>query len=213
MTSPIAGIAGRALQSEGSLVAANTDASLLTTVTQVQPIWVRFPLAEGDYNRIRGASRDARVQIVGEDGKVRADHGRLNYTGIAVDPKMGAVEMRAQFPNPGMRWLPGQFLKVRVLAGEQSAMLVPQAAVLQTEQSKIVMTVGPDHKVVPKPVQTANWVGSDIVVMGGLAEGDQVIVDNLVKVRPGAPVSPHPAGEPSAPPAGAPASPASAAKR
>ncbi len=75
-------------------------------------------------------------------------------------------------------------------------MLVPQAAVLQTDQARLVMTVGPDNKVVPKPVQTANWIGSDMVVTGGLAEGDEVIVDNLVKLRPGATVAPHaPAAE------------------
>ena len=192
---PIAGITGRALRSEGSLVTANTDSSLLTTISQVNPIWVRFPLAESDYNRVRGAQRDTRVQLVGDDGQVVADNGRLNFSGTTVDPKMGAVQMRAEFPNPGTRWLPGQFAKVRVLAGAQKAMLVPQTAVLNSEQSRMVMTVGPDNKAVPKPIQTASWVGDDIVVVGGLKEGDAVIVDNLIKVRPGAPVSPHAPGE------------------
>jgi membrane fusion protein (multidrug efflux system) len=112
------------------------------------------------------------------------------------------VQLRAEFPNPQARWLPGQFVKVRVLAGEQIAMLVPQSAVIQTEQARMVMTVGADNKVAPKPVQTANWIGSDIVVTGGLEDGDAVIVDNLVKVRPGATVQPHAPGEA---PAGAPA--------
>ena len=192
---PIAGITGRALRSEGSLVTANTDTALLTTLSQVNPIWVRFPLAESDYNRVRGAQRSARVQLLGDDGQVLADNGRLNFAGTTVDPKMGAVQMRAEFPNPGTRWLPGQFVKVKVLAGEQSAILIPQTAVLNSEQSRIVMTVGPDNKVVPKPIQTTSWLGQDIVVVGGLKEGDAVIVDNLIKVRPGAPVSPHAPGE------------------
>ncbi|HET7403425.1 MAG TPA: HlyD family secretion protein, partial [Usitatibacter sp.] len=81
-----------------------------------------------------------------------------------------------------------------VLAGEQNAILVPQNAVLQTEQAKMVMTVGADNKVAPKTVQTGNWIGSDMIITSGLAEGDQVIVDNLVKVRPGSPVQPHPPG-------------------
>jgi membrane fusion protein (multidrug efflux system) len=190
VSAPIAGITGRALRSEGSLVTANTDSSLLTTITQVNPIWIRFPLAETDFNRIRGAERQAKVQIVGEDGAVVADNGRLNFTGTTVDAKTGAVQMRAEFRNPGTRWLPGQFAKVRVLAGEQTAILVPQVALLQNDQSRVVMTVGPENKVVPKPVQTANWIGQDAVVIGGLAEGDTVIVDNLVKVRPGATVQP-----------------------
>ena len=195
ISAPIAGITGRALRSEGSLATANTDSAFLTTITQVNPIWVRFPLAETDYNRLRGGSRNARVQIIGEDGAVVADNGRLNFTGSTVDTKFGAVQLRAEFANPTLRWLPGQFAKVRVLAGEQNAMRVPQSAVLQTDQAKVVMTVGPDNKVTPKPVQTANWIGNDMIVTSGLAEGDLVIVDNLVKLRPGAAVAPHAPGE------------------
>jgi membrane fusion protein, multidrug efflux system len=213
VSAPISGITGRALRSEGSLVTANTDSSLLTTLTQVNPIWVRFPLAESDFKRLRGGEREARVQLVDDAGKVVADHGRLNFTSSTVDPKLGAVQLRAEFPNPQMKWLPGQFAKVRILAGEQDAMLVPQGAVLQSEQSRLVMTVGPDNKVVPKPVQTANWIGNDMVVTGGLAEGDRVIVDNLMKTRPGAIVQPHAPGEAPAAAAPAPANaPAKAAK-
>jgi membrane fusion protein (multidrug efflux system) len=195
VTAPISGITGRALRSEGSLVNANTDSSLLTTLTQVNPIWVRFPLAEGDFKRVRGAEHETNVQLVDDAGRIVADHGRLNFTSSTVDPRLGAVQLRAEFPNPQMKWLPGQFAKVRILAGQQEAMLVPQGAVLQSEQSRLVMTVGPDNKAVPKPVQTANWIGSDMVVIGGLAEGDRVIVDNLMKVRPGAAVKPQAAGE------------------
>ena len=196
VTAPIGGITGRALQSEGSLVTANSEASLLTTVTQVNPIWVRFPLAEPDYNRLRGGDqRAARVNLVAENGNVLAENGRLNFASTTVDAKTGAVDMRAEFPNPGTRWLPGQFVKVHLLAGDQTAILVPQNAVVQTDQARLVMTVGPDNKVVPKPVQTANWIGNDMVVTSGLAEGDKVIVDNLVKVRPGAVVAPHAPGE------------------
>jgi membrane fusion protein (multidrug efflux system) len=196
VTAPIGGITGRALHSEGSLVTANTESSLLTTVTQVNPIWVRFPLAQADYNRVRGGDpRAARVNLVNEDGKVIAEGGKLNFASTSVDAKTGAVDLRAEFPNPGTKWLPGQFVKVHLLAGDQNAILVPQNALVQTDQSKIVMTVGPDNKVVPKPVQTANWIGDDMVITSGLAAGDKVIVDNLVKVRPGAPVSPHAPGE------------------
>jgi membrane fusion protein (multidrug efflux system) len=211
LKAPIAGITGRALKSEGSLVAANTD--LLTTLTQVSPIWVRFPLAEDDFNRVRGAQRSTRVQIVGDDGKVVADNGRLNFAGTTVDAKLGAVQMRAEFPNPGTRWLPGQFAKVRILAGEQTAILVPQSAVLQTEQSRAVMVVGPENKVVSRPIQTASWIGGDIVVIGGLKDGDQVIVDNLIKVRPGATVAPHAPGAAPAPAEATPAAAQPAAKQ
>jgi membrane fusion protein (multidrug efflux system) len=190
ITAPIGGITGRALKSEGSLVTANTDASLLTTLTQVNPVWVRFSLAESDYERLRGKEKGARVQLIAEDGSVAAANGKLNFTGSTVDTKVGAVQLRAEFPNPGNHWMPGAFAKVRILAGEQPGMLVPQAAVMQGDQSRQVMTVGAGNKVAIKPVQTAGWIGADIVITSGLAEGDLVIVDNLVKLRPGAVVQP-----------------------
>jgi membrane fusion protein (multidrug efflux system) len=190
ITAPIGGVTGRALRSEGSLINANTESSLLTTMTQVNPVWVRFSLAENDYERLRGNEKRARVQIVGEDNTVVADNGKLNFTGSTVDTKIGAVQLRAEFANPGNRWMPGAFAKVRILAGEQPGMLVPQVAILQDAQSRIVMTVGPENKVTPKQVQTSGWIGADTVITSGLAEGDVVIVDNLVKLRPGVVVQP-----------------------
>ena len=201
VSAPISGVTGRAQRSEGSLVTANTDSSLLTTLTQVNPIWVRFSVAEPDYNRVRGAERYARVQIVSDsDNKILADNGKLNFTASTVDTKLGTVQLRAEFPNANLKWLPGQFVKVRVLAGEQDAILVPQQAILQNEQSRIVMTAGPDGKAASRSVKIANWIGSNAVVTSGLADGDVVIIDNLVKVRPGSLVAPH---EPGAAPAAA----------
>ena len=186
VTAPIGGIASRAVRSEGSLVSANTD--LLTTITQVNPVWVRFALAEADFDRIRRTERRAEVQILNRDGSVEAAGGRLNFAGSTVDPKLGTVQLRAEFPNPGLKWLPGQFVRVQILAGEQQAFLVPQAAVVQTEQARFVWTVGADGKAIMRPIQTANWVGADWVVTGGLNAGDAVIIDNLMKLKPGAPV-------------------------
>ncbi|HUQ28882.1 MAG TPA: efflux RND transporter periplasmic adaptor subunit [Usitatibacter sp.] len=190
ITAPIGGVTGRALRSEGSLVNANTESSLLTTMTQVNPVWVRFSLAENDYERLRGNEKQARVQLVADDGTVAADNGKLNFTGSTVDTKVGAIQLRAEFANPGNRWMPGAFTKVRILAGDQPGMLVPQQAIMQGDQSRQVLTVGPDNKVTVKTVQTGGWLGSDTIITSGLAEGDMVIVDNLVKLRPGAVVQP-----------------------
>ncbi|HUL94746.1 MAG TPA: efflux RND transporter periplasmic adaptor subunit [Usitatibacter sp.] len=191
ITAPISGVTGRAQRSEGSLISAGTDSALLTTLTQVNPIWVRFSLAEPDFTRIRGAERGARVQLVDEQNQVIAENGKLNFAASTVDTKLGTVQLRAEFPNPNGKWLPGQFAKVRILAGEQNAILVPQSAILQSEQSRVVMTVGPDGKAVQRPVKIASWIGSDTVITAGLSDGDVVILDNLVKVRPGTPVQPH----------------------
>jgi len=203
---PISGITGRAIRSEGSLLTANTETALLTTLTQVQPIWVRFSLAEPDQERIRGNEKRARVNILDEKGAVAAENGRLNFAGSTVDPKLGTVQLRAELPNPRERWLPGQFVKVQILAGEQEAFLIPQAAVVQTEQTRAVWLVGPDGKALQRPIQTAGWVGSDWLVTGGLSPGDKVIVDNLIKMRPGVAVQPR-AADAATPAGAAPATP------
>ncbi len=205
VSAPIGGIASRAIRSEGSLVSANTD--LLTTLTQVNPIWVRFSLAESDFERIRGKSKNIRVNILDRDGSVAAGKGKINFLGSTVDPKLGTVQLRAEFSNAGMQWLPGHFLKVQILAGEQEAFLVPQTAVTQTEQGHMVW-LAEDGKAQPRIVKTANWVGSDWIVTDGLKSGDTVIVDNLMKLRAGAAVAPHEAGAmpvTAAPPADKPA--------
>ena len=202
---PLSGITGRAVRSEGSLVTANTESSLLTTLTQVDPIWVRFSLAASDFDRIRGAAKRAQVKLLASDGTVAASNGRLNFSGTTVDPKIGTVQLRAEFNNPGVKWLPGQFVKVQILAGEQEAFLVPQAAVVQTEQDRLVWVAGPDGKANLRPVKTANWIGANWVVTGGLKAGESVIVDNLMKLRPGASVQPlAPGAAPPQAPAGAP---------
>src|SRR5690606_15855918 len=119
----IRGITGRAVRSEGSLVTANTESTLLTTLTQVDPIWVRFSLAFSDFERIRSTAREARVDLLHDDGRVAAKGGRLNFAASTIDPTLGTVEMRAEIRNEAHAWLPGQFVKVRVLAGEQEAFL------------------------------------------------------------------------------------------
>ena len=119
--------------------------------------------------------------------------GKLNFLATNIDTTLGTQALRAEFDNPDGLLLPGQFVRVRLLTGERDgAFLVPQAAVLQTEQGTLVMTIGAENKVAPRPVQAGEWYGKDWVILGGLKAGDKVIVDNLIKLRPGAPVEPHP---------------------
>lgn len=186
VTAPIGGITSLAVRSEGSLVTANTD--LLTTITQVDPIWVLFSLPEADFDRIHGYEQRAQVHLLDRNGAVSARNGRLNFAGSRVDAKLGTVQLRAEFRNANERWLPGQFVRVQILAGEQEAFLVPQAAVQQNEQTKIVWVIDKNDKATTRPIETGHWIGSDWVVTGGLAAGDVVIVDNLIKLRPGIPV-------------------------
>lgn len=184
VTAPIAGVTGRAERSPGSLV---TPADgLLTRISQTDPLWVRFSFSESERARLNGA-RNATVRLLGPDGKPSGPEGRLNFTGSTVDARLGTVQLRAAFPNPDLAVLPGQFVRAQVLAGSEAAWLVPQAAVMTGDQGKMVWTLK-DGKATPTPIEVGGWVGQDWAVRKGLQDGDQVIVDNLLKIRPGAPV-------------------------
>lgn len=186
VVAPIAGVTGRALHSEGSLVTANTDSSLLTTLSQTHPIWVRFALSEGEHDSLRRAdSENASVQLVLSGGKTYAAQGRLNFAGSTVDRSTGTVQLRAEFPNPKLEVLPGQFATVRVEAGTQQVIAVPQAAVVQGSQGRFVWTVGADGKATQRTVETGAWIDHDWIIRSGLKAGDTVIVDNLMKLSPG----------------------------
>ena len=208
---PIAGLTGRAEKSQGSLVSP-TD-GLLTRVTQTDPIWVRFSFSESELARLRSGKAGA-VKLLSAEGKPLGSSGKLNFEGSTVDPQLGTVQLRAEFANPDLAVLPGQFVRAQVNAGEERAYIVPQAAIINGERGKAVWTVK-DGKALPAPVEVGAWVGDGWAVRKGLSEGDTVIVDNLLKLRPGAPVAPHAASAPTAAasaPAAAQPAPAAASK-
>lgn len=205
VNAPIAGTTARSERSVGSLVNPTTD-SLLTRISVTDPIWVRFSFPESDWQRLRERSGDATVTVVLPDGRTYPVTGRLNFAGTSVDPRLGAVQMRAAFANPDRALLPGQFVRARVQIGEQQAFVVPQAAVQTSDQGRFVWVVGPQGTAQPRPVRAGSWAGSGWVIHEGLAPGDRVIVDNLLKLRPNAPVAPQAAATPGAaptPPSGA----------
>lgn len=191
VTAPISGVSGRAQHSEGSLVSAGSPTSLLTTVTVTNPIWVRFAFSETETQQLRAAGDHATVRAILPDGSVYATVGELNFAGSTVDATTGTVPVRAEFANPKLVLLPGQFVRLKVTTGEQQAFLIPQSALFQGDQGKVVFIVSPQNTVAPKPVKTDGWSGHDWVVTKGLQAGDKVITDNLMKLRPGAPVAPH----------------------
>ena len=203
VTAPVAGTTGRAVKSEGNLISAGGD-GLLTSIYQLNPIWVRFSLGESDLARFAGGRISARevtgVELLLANGSVYTGQGKLNFLASTIDTTLGTQALRAEFANADKQLLPGQFVRVRLLTGERDGVfLVPQSAVLQSEQGALVMLAGADNKVAPRPVQTGEWRGRDWVILGGLQAGDKVIVDNLMKLRPGVPVAPHPPAPPGAP--------------
>jgi membrane fusion protein, multidrug efflux system len=104
--------------------------------------------------------------------------------------------LRAEFANPRGQLLPGQFVRVEVTAGQRDGVyLVPQTAVVQTEKGFLLFVLDKDGKAAIRPVQTGNWIGADWMILAGLNPGDRVVADNLLKLRPGAQVTPVTAAE------------------
>lgn len=201
VTSPLSGIAGRFEFSEGALVNANT--SLLTKVSQISPIWVRFSLSDNELSQIGGylsLTKVKEVQLILPSGEEYPKKGQLNFAASGIDPALGTQQLRATFDNADKRLLPGQFVRVRVITGQKEGVfVVPQTAVMTNDQGKFVYVANDKNEASIKPIVVGNWVGKDWVVLSGLEAGDKVIVDNLIKIRPGAIVSPHPVGEVPAP--------------
>lgn len=189
VTAPIGGVTGRALQSVGTLVQPANESALLTTITRGDPIWVRFSLSEAEYARLRSTDAktiDVKVELA--DGRTYGAEGKLNFAGSTVDGATGTVQMRAELPNPKGELLPGQYLRVRVIAGTEQAFVVPQTAMMQNDTGRFVWVAGADGKAAPRNVRAGKWLGDGWVVHEGLAAGDTVIVDNLARLRPGTPV-------------------------
>jgi membrane fusion protein (multidrug efflux system) len=198
VTAPIAGVSGRFQFSEGALVAANT--SLLTTVSQISPIWVRFSLSDSEVKAL-GGKLDAKnvksVSLVLSDGSEYKQKGQINFSASQIDPKLGTQQLRASFENADHQLLPGQFVRALISTGSRSGVyLIPQTAVLTGDQGKFVFvaekskegkTVAAVHS-----IKESGWQGQNWVVTEGLKDGDQVLADNLIKIRPGAAVNPHP---------------------
>lgn len=193
---PSDGMAGRFVLSEGALVSANT--TLLTTIVKTSPIWVRFSLSDHELAQLGGMLNSKTVKginLILQDGTEYPESGKLNFSASEIDPLLGTQQLRASFKNADKRLVPGQFVRVRITTGTQEGVfLVPQTAVLSGEHGKFVWVVGKNEAgktvATPAPIKVGSWHGQDWVVLGGLKAGDQVIVNNLIKIRPGAEVAP-----------------------
>lgn len=194
--SPANGVAGRFVLSEGALVNANT--SLLTTIVQVSPIWVRFSLSESELTPLGGYISEKSIKdirLVLPNGQEYSGSGKLNFAASVIDPALGTQQLRAEFENKDHQLLPGQFVRARVVTGQRDGVfLVPQTAVLTGDQGKFVFVVdqSPEGKSIAtvRPVEVGTWLGQQWIILNGLKEGEQVIVDNLIKLRPGVEVKP-----------------------
>jgi len=196
---PISGLIGDTLVPVGGLVTTNS-AQPLTTIVPVDPIWVRFKVSEAEYLafRKRGPLTQVPLTLVLADGSEFPQKGQIENTVNQVDPKTGTLEFQARFPNPQHTLLPGQFGKVRFQTDvRKGAILVPQRAVQQLQNTQAVFVVGPANKVESRAVTTAERVGDAWIVTQGLKSGDRIIVEGQLRVRPGMAVNPLPYQPPS----------------
>jgi RND family efflux transporter, MFP subunit len=228
VTAPIDGRAGQQQVTEGALVGSG-EATLLTTIDQIDPLYVNFTMSVASMEQMRRAQSSgsvtlaepdkASVQVTLPDGSAYGEPGVLNFSDTTVNPATGAVNLRATIPNPKHSLLPGMYVTLKANLGQQhKVFLVPQPSVQRDTVGAYVMTVGNDGKVVRKDVSTGDMSGGNWVVTGGLAAGDQVVVSGIQNVKAGAPAKASPwhaapaGGSSSASAQGASASPSSGSK-
>ncbi len=195
--SPIGGLIGRSQVSEGTLVSGSQ--MLLTTVTQTDPIKLRFGIPDTDQMRWRGEAASGTLQLPQKgafdvevhlaDGSVHPRKGKLVFSDTRVSGNTGTVEAEAEVPNPDGSLKPGQFVRLRLLgAARPNAVKVPTRAVLEGPQGKFVYVMA-DGKALPKPVVVGDQLADGWIITKGLAAGDNVIVDGMARIFfPGAPV-------------------------
>jgi membrane fusion protein, multidrug efflux system len=212
VSSPISGIAGAAQAQVGDLVSPST---VLTTVSQCDPIRVVYQLSEQEYlgyqRRIQqqpAAAREDNLELILADGSVFPHKGRVLFEGRQVDVKTGTIASVGLFPNPGNLLRPGQYAKIRAVTEvKKGALLVPQRAVNDLQGGAQVAVVGSDSKAEIRTVQTGERVGTLWVIDKGLQPGERVVVEGFTKVKSGVAVVPKeaPPEAPKEAPAGAPA--------
>ncbi len=202
VTAPISGLAGKQQVTEGALVGQG-EATLLTTVDQIDPLYVNFSMTAEELGTLRAAQEKGAVALAGDgkttirvnlpDGSAYAHEGTLDFSATTVDPATGAVSLRAQLPNPEHVLLPGSFVSFKANLGERNnAFLVPQQAVQRDTRGGFVLVVGKDGNVVRKAVTLGNEQGGNWLISSGLEAGDQVIVSGIQKVKEGAPAKATP---------------------
>jgi membrane fusion protein, multidrug efflux system len=210
VTAPISGRARRALVTEGALVGQD-QATPLTTVEQLDPIYVNFSQPAADVEALRRAvksgraagiaQQDIEVTLLRADGTPYARKGRLLFADLAVDPATDTVAMRALFPNPDRDLLPGGYVRLALdRAIARDALLVPRDALLRSADHATVKVVGPDGKIRDAEVEAERLKGDQWVVTRGLKRGERVVVDHAAQFEAGTAVK---AVEAATPPASA----------
>ncbi len=198
--SPIAGLIGKRLVAPGNLVGKG-EATLLDTVSSIDPIRVNATISEAEYLRFFARRKEQdpgsrSLELILADGSIYPYKGKLVIIDRAVDQKTGTLNIAAEFPNPEGQLRPGQFGRVRAVAEvARDAILVPKRAVQEIQGMKAVLVVGADDMVALRTIQPGETVGDLLIVREGLEPGERVIVDGIQKARPGSKVQPTAAAD------------------
>ena len=192
VTSPISGVAGVAKVGIGDLITPNT---VMTTVSNVNPIYVDVNVAEQEYLRFRrgGAEKAKNLELILGDGTIFPQRGQVLFVNREVDTRTGTIQVRGEFPNPGNVLRPGQYARVQAVTEvRKDALLIPQQSVAELQGVYQVAVVGSDNKVTIKTVKLGPQFHDMWVVESGLGAGENVIVDGLQRVKTGVTVAPTP---------------------
>jgi membrane fusion protein (multidrug efflux system) len=193
-------VAGQATTQVGNLV--NTQ-SVLTSVSQLNPIKVYFSISDSEYLALTQRTRQGGGDLLKDassipltltlaNGEPFGHKGRIAWVDRQMNPQTGSIRIAAAFPNPGNVLRPGQFGRVRAdTEMRHNALLIPQVAVIEFQGLHQVYVAGPDGKAHVATVNLGSQIGTSWLVESGIAAGDKVIIDNLQKLREGAPVNPH----------------------
>ena len=208
VTAPIDGRAGEQQVTEGAIVGngisdAGANATLLTSVDQLDPLYVNFTLSAADLDTLRHAQSKGSVQLAAQDkttvqiilpNGAKYDHsGTLDFSDTSVNPTTGAINLRAVVPNPERRLLPGMYVTLNANMGElNKVFLVPQAGIQRDPAGAYALVVGKDGNVAQKRVTADTMLGHDWIVTTGLETGDQIVVSGVQVVKPGAPAKATP---------------------
>lgn len=190
---PISGLTSREVMSEGSLVSTDQGSSLLTTIVQVDPLYIEFSVPEAEASLIRGGLAPNKhavapvVKLLLDDGAEYADTAKVTFVDNAVERSSGTVRVRAVLPNPEGKLYPGQFVRAKVEGVSMAnAVSVPRKAVMTSAQGTAVFVVDGENKAQPRPVKVARNMGNNVLVTEGLKPGDRYIVEGaFMRVMPG----------------------------
>ncbi|MDZ7279194.1 efflux RND transporter periplasmic adaptor subunit [Pantoea eucrina] len=201
VTSPISGRIGKSAVTEGALVSSG-QTTALATVQQLDPMYVDVTQSSDEFLRLRAELESgqlkqndgkANVTLLMQDGNAYSQPGTLEFSDVTVDETTGSITLRAIFPNPDHRLLPGMFVRARLDEGTNpNALLVPQQGVTRTPTGQAtVMVVGADNKVEVRNITANQAFGDKWLVTQGLKEGDRVITVGIQRAKPGAQVTPQ----------------------